>query len=97
MTQQIIKGQTFLIDLESKLSDDLNAAIKKEIWYKKPEGENGKWDATVVGNHLQFKVLPSMNDQVGTWEVMIYLEFSDDDIYKGKIVKIKVYDSLPGA
>lgn len=60
------------IRLDTK--QNVSSASVKKIKYKKPNGDEGEWDATVVSNtKLQYITESGVLDKAGSWLLQAYV------------------------
>lgn len=90
---KIFKGQTKLkitLDLEQNITGAKQTLIK----YKKPNGTEGQWTATVedaVLGILSYEPASELIlDQSGPWVIWGWVEFSDDRVAAGEPVTLQI-------
>ena len=74
--ETIIKEQNVRIILETKLT--LSYGTSPKILYKKPDGTEGNWTATILGTTILFDAEQKEIDQVGTWYVHTQVNLGGD-------------------
>lgn len=71
---------TIRLDVCTDLSEATQAAIR----YRKPNGEEGSWDATIIGTELLYKTKETDLDVAGLWLFQAVVELNGD-VLKGEI------------
>lgn len=91
---KIYVGQTALT-IRLTTSIDLSSAKTTLIKYKKPDGTEGSWVATVfnVATGIISYVVASASilDQSGVWVLWAHITFNDDTVAAGEAVKQIIY------
>ena len=91
---KVYVGQTALTITLTTGEDATDATCK--IKYKKPNGDTGAWDATIVTaatGVIRYSVASStIIDQAGEWTVWAYITFNDATVAAGEPLKFTVYN-----
>jgi hypothetical protein len=92
---KIYKGQTALaIRLRTKVNLEFAASIW--IKYRKPDGTESAWVATVYNidrGIIEYKIQSAADlDQAGTWTLWAYVTFTDGNSAPGESVTVEVYE-----
>ncbi|MEE4258948.1 MAG: hypothetical protein V2I62_04255 [Bacteroidales bacterium] len=85
---KIYVGQSALrFTLDTKI--DLSAASNTKIYYRKPDGTEGSWAATVTEtNKLYYDVADeTIIDIAGEWRLWAYAEFDSGVVYGEAVIK----------
>lgn len=64
-------SQVFMFDdleIAISLGQSLATATETKIWFKKPDGTSGSWDARVSGQSLVYNATAGEIDQPGLWQ-----------------------------
>ncbi|RLI53955.1 MAG: hypothetical protein DRP09_14435 [Candidatus Thorarchaeota archaeon] len=78
------------VDVVLDVGCDVSGTSVQKIKYKKPSGESGAWDATVLGdNPTKIKADNVVFDRAGQWEIQAYVESMTLKSH-GKIVRLLV-------
>lgn len=71
--------------------NDISGATDSKIYYKKPNGTEGEWAASVVDNRVEYQTVSGDLDQAGVYKLQSWVEigaFQD----RGDTVEFQVYD-----
>ena len=89
----IFTGQSAL-RIQLTCGQDINDAIEQEIRYRKPDGTEGGWSASVedADNGIIYYDISGETelDEPGTWTFWAYVKFSDGRIGYGEAVQQRV-------
>ena len=87
---RIYEGQSYL-RIQLTCSQNITGALAKRIYYEKPSGTSGYWDATALteatGVMYYDVALVTEIDQIGWWKFWTYVQFADSRIAYGEVVK----------
>ena len=90
---KIYKSQDSL-RIKLTTSVDITGATVKKIYYKKPSGTIGSWDATVdviSTGVIYYDVVSGDIDESGQWKFWAYVTFSDGRSAPGQYVAETIY------
>lgn len=91
MDGKVFVGQTKLtitLDTGSKLTDVSVALIK----YKKPNGVNDNFIATVLNNTIFYDIASATDlDSDGVWELYAHITYTDTSVIIGEKALLRVY------
>lgn len=84
--------------LQSNLTISLNTGIALAsvdvalIKYKKPNGTEGQWTATVVDSKIEYNVAAGDLDQDGEWTVWAHITYANSKVSVGEPATLIVYN-----
>jgi len=91
-------ARVFVGDTNTKIrldaGQDISAATKIEIHYKKPDSSKGIWAAGIEGTDYGYYLTKSDDlNMNGMWEVQLYVEIGDWKGH-GEIASFLVFENL---
>jgi len=92
---KIYKSQDSL-RIKLTTSVDITGATVKKIYYKKPGGTIGSWDATVdviATGVIYYDVVSGDIDESGQWEFWAYITFSDGRSAPGQAITRIIFNT----
>lgn len=89
----IVNNSLLQIELRPKLGGayDLNAADEWRVYYIKPDGTEGHWDAYTDGTNVLYQTQDGDLDQSGDWKVAAWVRFGTASA-RGAWARLKVDD-----
>ena len=71
--------------LKFTFQQDISSALDIKLYYKKPFGESGFWNANLIGNDISYvtQLVEGIYDidQAGEWQFQIYIDMGS---WKGR-------------
>ena len=87
-----IDGKNKKLILDAKA--DISAATTMRIYYRKPDGTKGYWEALAEGDRaIYYKIQASELDVVGVWKVQPYVVIDDEEVY-GDIERFEAKENI---
>lgn len=88
---KIYKNQSNLT-LSLITNQDLTNVTAQLIKYRRPDGTDGEWTATINGTLVEYQVQNNDLAYSGTWTLWIYLTFNDGRISIGEPSELIIYE-----